>query len=69
VLVLQEASTTGGFGGEVAARIAQDGFDFLDAPVTRLGSLDTPVPFAKGLEKQYMPAGRLESALEDLLDY
>ena len=69
VMVLHEASTTGGFGGEVAARIAQDGFDFLDAPVTRLGALDTPVPFAKGLEKQYMPAARLQSALEDLLDY
>lgn len=69
VLVLHEASTTGGFGGEVAARIAQDGFDYLDAPVTRVGALDTPVPFAKGLEKQYMPGARLQQALEDLLDY
>ena len=68
-LVAHEASMTGGFGGEVAARIAEDGFDFLDAPVMRVGALDTPVPFAKGLERQYMPGGRLREKIEELLEY
>ena len=68
-LVVHEASLTGGFGGEVAARIAQDAFDFLDAPVMRVGSLDTPVPFAKGLERQYLPADRLREKLEELIAY
>ena len=68
-LVVHEASLTGGFGGEVASRIAQDAFDFLDAPVMRVGALDTPVPFAKGLERQYLPTERLREKLEELLEY
>ncbi len=69
VLVLHEAPLTGGFGGEVAATIGQDAFEWLDAPVARLGALDTPVPFAKGLEAVFSPKGRLLSALRDLLAY
>lgn len=68
-LVLHEAPTTGGFGGEVAARIGENAFDFLDAPVMRVGALDTPVPFAKGLEQQYLPTSRLRKAVEKLLAY
>jgi len=68
-LVLHEASTTGGFGGEVAATIGQQAFEWLDAPVARLGALDTPVPFARGLEAVFSPKGRLLSALRDLLAY
>ncbi len=54
-LVLHEASRTGGIGGEIAAIIAEEGFEYLDAPVTRLGSLDTPVPYSPPLEHAFMP--------------
>jgi len=68
-LVLHEAPVTGGFGGELAATIGQQAFEWLDAPVTRLGALDVPVPFSKALEQTFMPRGRLVSALRDLLRY
>jgi len=68
-LVLHEAPTTGGFGGEVAATIAQEGFEWLDAPVTRIGALDTPVPFSKALEAVFSPKARLLPALRELLAY
>jgi len=68
-LVLHEAPLTGGFGGEVAAAIAKDAFEWLDAPVERLGALDTPVPFAKALEAVFSPKGRLLPALRALLAY
>jgi len=69
VLVLHEAPLTGGFGAEVAARIGQDAFGWLDAPVTRVAGLDMPVPFSKALEEIYSPRGRLLAALEALLAY
>lgn len=69
VLVLHEAPHTGGFGGEIAATIGREAFEWLDAPVTRLGALDTPVPFSKALEEHFSPRGRLEKALDDLLAY
>jgi 2-oxoisovalerate dehydrogenase E1 component len=68
-LVLHEAPLTGGFGGEIAATIGKEAFERLDAPVARLGALDTPVPFARGLEAVFSPRGRLVSALRDLLAY
>ena len=68
-LVLHEASLTGGFGGELAAWIGEHCFEQLDAPVRRLAALDTPVPFAAALEADYLPEGRLEQALTDLLAY
>jgi 2-oxoisovalerate dehydrogenase E1 component len=68
-LVLHEAPTTGGFGGEVASTIGERAFDHLDAPVARLGALDTPVPFAKSLEAVFSPKGRLVPALRTLLAY
>lgn len=68
-LVLHEAPLTGGFGGEVAAVVGQRAFDWLDAPVARLGALDTPVPFARALEALHSPKGRLMPALRDLLAY
>ena len=68
-LVLHEAPLTGGFGGEIAATVGREAFEWLDAPVARLGALDTPVPFAKALEALYSPKGRLLPALRELLAY
>jgi 2-oxoisovalerate dehydrogenase E1 component len=68
-LVLHEAPSTGGFGGEVAATIGQDAFEWLDAPVVRLAGLDMPIPFSKALEEVFMPKARLVPALEALLSY
>lgn len=55
VLVLHEASRTGGIGGEIAATIAEEAFEWLDAPVVRVASLDTPVPYSPPLEEYYLP--------------
>ncbi len=69
VLVLHEAPLTGGYGGEVAAVIGRQAFEWLDAPVMRLGALDTPIPFARALEAVFSPQGRLMNALAELLAY
>jgi 2-oxoisovalerate dehydrogenase E1 component len=68
-LVLHEAPVTGGFGGELAAVIGHEAFESLDAPVARLGALDTPIPFSKALEEIFSARGRLDQALEQLLAY
>jgi 2-oxoisovalerate dehydrogenase E1 component len=68
-LVLHEAPVTGGFGGEVAATLGQRAFEWLDAPVLRLGALDTPVPFSRALEEIFSPKGRLLPMLRELLAY
>jgi 2-oxoisovalerate dehydrogenase E1 component len=68
-LVLHEATQTGGFGGEVASVIAARAFEWLDAPVARLGALDMPVPFSKALEEGFSPKSRLVPELERLLAY
>jgi pyruvate/2-oxoglutarate/acetoin dehydrogenase E1 component len=68
-LVLHEAPTAGGFGGELAAVIGREAFEWLDAPVVRLGALDTPVPFSRALEEVYSPRARVVPALRQLLAY
>jgi 2-oxoisovalerate dehydrogenase E1 component beta subunit len=69
-LVVYEAHLTGGFGGEVAAIIAQEAFDVLDAPVTRVASLDVPVPFSGVLEDAVLPtAAKIYAAAVDVLEY
>ena len=69
-LVVHEAHLTGGVGGEVAATIAQQAFDALDAPVTRVASLDVPVPFAGPLEDAVLPnADKIFRAAVDVLEY
>jgi len=68
-LVLHEAPTTGGFGGELAAVIGAEAFDALDAPVSRVGALDTPVPFSKALEEVFSARARVLPALRELLAY
>ncbi|MGH9010794.1 MAG: alpha-ketoacid dehydrogenase subunit beta, partial [Acidimicrobiia bacterium] len=68
-LVLHEAPQTGGFGGEIAAVIGERAFSHLDAPVVRVGSTDTPVPFSRCLEALHSARGRLLPALRSLLAY
>jgi 2-oxoisovalerate dehydrogenase E1 component len=68
-LVLHEAPVTGGFGGEIAAVIGERAFGHLDAPVVRVGSTDTPVPFSRHLEALHSARGRLLPALRTLLAY
>lgn len=69
VIVLHEDCMTGGIGGEIAALINENCFDSLDAPVKRVASLDTPVPFAVALEKQFLPAERFKKALVELYEF
>jgi 2-oxoisovalerate dehydrogenase E1 component len=68
-LVLTEDTVTGSFASEVAASIGQNCFASLDAPVVRLGSLDTPVPFNGRLEQAFLSRTRLASTLQELLSY
>lgn len=69
VLVLHEAPLTGGFGGEIAATLGRQAFEWLDAPVARLAALDMPVPFSKALEAVFSPKDRLLPELRELLAY
>ena len=69
VLLLHEDCLTGGIGGELSALIAENCFEYIDAPIMREGSLDTPVPFDAELEKNFMPKDRFESKLLDLIEY
>lgn len=56
VLILHEASLTGGIGGELSAIIAEEAFEWLDAPIIRVASIDSPVPFAPEMEDYYLPS-------------
>jgi 2-oxoisovalerate dehydrogenase E1 component len=69
VLVLHEDTITGGIGGEIAAWISEDLFRHLDAPVMRLGSLDTAVPFAPTLERGFLPSDKITGKLRELLEF
>jgi 2-oxoisovalerate dehydrogenase E1 component len=69
VLMLHEDNLTGGIGGEIAAWIAEHCFELLDAPVLRCASLDTPVPFNVVLEKNYLAESRLETSIQQLIQY
>lgn len=69
VLLLHEDTLTGGIGGEIAAWIAENCFELLDAPVIRCASLDTPIPFNTELEKNFMAYSRLGEAVDKLMNY
>jgi 2-oxoisovalerate dehydrogenase E1 component len=69
VIILQEDSLFGGMASDISALIMEGCFEDLDAPVVRVASLETPIPFASNLEKQYLPAERFKKALEDLINY
>ncbi len=70
VTILHEATLTGGFGGEIAALIADQAFDFLDAPIKRIAYPDTPVPYHKELEQASLPnVAKVVDALKEQLKY
>lgn len=69
VVLLQEDSLFGGIISDISAMIAEHCFEYLDAPIKRVGSLETPVPFARSLEAGYLPKKRLREALEEILNY
>ncbi len=69
VLLLHEDTMIGGIGGEIAAWIAENCFEWLDAPVMRCASLDTPVPFNIELEKNFMAVSRLGKCVQQLMAY
>lgn len=69
VIILHEDTLTGGIGGEIAAFIGENCFEYLDAPVIRCGSLDTPVPFAVELERNFFQKERFYKELVKLAEY
>jgi 2-oxoisovalerate dehydrogenase E1 component len=69
VIILHEDTVTGGVGAEISAWISEHCFRDLDAPVVRVASLDTPIPFAPTLEDNFLPKNRLIGAIETLLTY
>jgi 2-oxoisovalerate dehydrogenase E1 component len=69
VIILHEDSMFGGIGGEISAYISENIFEYLDAPIIRVASLDTPVPFAPELEKIYLAKNRLAEAIDKLKNY
>jgi 2-oxoisovalerate dehydrogenase E1 component len=69
VIVLHEDCLTGGIGGELVSIINENCFSSLDAPVKRVASLDTPVPFTDTLEDNFLPKQRLHDALVELANY
>ncbi len=69
ILLLQEDTLFGGIMSDISAFIAENCFEFLDAPLMRVGSLDTPVPFASSLEEQFLAQKRLQESIEKLLKY
>ena len=69
VLLLHEDTLTGGLGGELAAWIAEHCFQYLDAPIMRCASFDTPIPFAIELEQNFLANARLAEVVDKLMGY
>ena len=69
VIILQEDTLFGGVASDISAMIMENCFEHLDAPVRRVGSLESAIPFMKTLEDQYLPKGRFEKELKELLAY
>lgn len=69
VLILHEDNLTGGIGGELLSLIQENCFKYLDAPIVRCASLDTPVPFDAAKENQFMAKSRLQVSIEKVLNY
>lgn len=68
-IILQEDSQFGSISSDISAMIMENCFEYLDAPVKRLASMETPIPFEQGLEQQYLAKNEFEEVLLDLLDY
>ncbi|MEC3908153.1 dehydrogenase E1 component subunit alpha/beta [Tamlana sp. 2201CG12-4] len=68
-IILQEDSLFGGIGSDISALIMEHCFEYLDAPVKRVGSLETPIPFAGQLEQQYLPKERFVKVIKEIIDY
>ncbi len=68
-IIYQEDSLFGGISSDISSLIMENCFEFLDAPVKRVASLETPIPFTKALEDQYLPKARFETALLELINY
>ncbi len=69
VLILQEDNNRGGFGSDISSYISENLFEYLDAPIVKVSSLDTPIPFTDSLEKNYLAKSRLSEAFKKLSDY
>ena len=69
LIILQEDTLFGGIASDISAMVMENCFEYLDAPVKRVGSLETPVPFAKSLESNYLPKNRFEQQLLELYRY
>jgi len=69
VLILHEDTLFGGIASDLSALITENCFNYLDAPVKRVGSLETPIPFAKNLEDMFLPKNRLHDEIIKLLNY
>ena len=69
-LLLHEARLTGGIGGELAAIISEEAFEYLDAPILRVASADSPVPYAPPLEAAFLPSvDKVVAAAKRLVEY
>ena len=68
-MIVQEDSLFGGIASDIASLVMEHCFEFLDAPIRRVGSMETPIPFAKQLEDQYLPKTRILEVLTALLAY
>lgn len=68
-IILQEDSMFGGIASDISALIMEECFEHLDAPVKRVASMETPIPFAPQLEQQYLAKRKFEEALKELLEY
>ncbi|RKS53110.1 2-oxoisovalerate dehydrogenase E1 component [Gillisia mitskevichiae] len=69
VLIINEDSIFGSIASDIAAQVAEECFEYLDAPIKRLGSMETPIPFTQNLENQYLPKNRINEKLKELITY
>ena len=69
VLIVQEDSLFGGIASDISAFITENCFEFLDAPIKRVGSMETPIPFQSDLEQQYLGKSKVEAAIKALNSY